>query len=115
MSDKAKVLTGGIIISDYEFVRMPMGVIQDRVERDLTHSLAKEIMKSNLVTLTEEPDFGSSPYGHMAKRIRAEVVVMDREEYHRLKRIEADAEKAAEKTVDAVNKFVHEVAEILSV
>lgn len=72
-----------VALSQYDLIAIPFEDLKKIVNAEITHGLAAELVKSDVVKLMEEPDFSN-----MAKVIRAEVVVMTREEYARLKKIE---------------------------
>lgn len=84
-----KILVAQTEISNIDLIHVPLKVIQEKVENDLARELAKEIIKSDSYEITEEPDFIN-----MTKKFKAEVVVLSKEEYRRLKEIEAAADLA---------------------
>lgn len=86
-----KILGAQVVITDYDLIALPRDVLDEKIESELTISLAREMVKSKAVTITEEPDFMTK-----SKRIRAEVVVLDKDEYARLKRIERKAKELGE-------------------
>jgi hypothetical protein len=91
-----KQLAAQVIISDHELISLPRDLMEEKIQHELTILLAREIIKSKSFTLTEEPDFRT-----MSKRIRAEVVVMSKEDYHRL----LTKSMAADKAKEILNKF----------
>lgn len=91
MEDK-RILCSQTTLSDYDLVKMPISVLEDLIKRDLAHGLANELVKSDLIKIVEEPNF-SHPM-RLEKRIRAEVVVLSRLEYDKLRRKAESADKA---------------------
>lgn len=81
--EKSNVITAQTTISDMVLISASMDDVKELVETELTRLIAKEIVRSKNLELTEEPDFRTN-----SKRFRAQLVVLTPEEYNYFKRIE---------------------------
>jgi hypothetical protein len=91
------ILGAQTLVTTSEFLHMPDQQIMKRVEESLAYKLASELVKSDQFELTQEPD-----YIHDAKKYKAEIVVLSREEYNRLK----NNSDAAQDTLKRLSKEV---------
>lgn len=89
------ILTASMIMSDYELCRIEINRIKERVNQELARLIAEEIIKNEAVTFEERLEQPGPGNGFsMGKRITARVVVLDEDEYRRLKRKAEAADKA---------------------
>lgn len=89
-------LAAQVIVSDHELISLPTDLIKEKIQHELTILLAREMVKSKAIMIVEEPDYVTN-----SKRIRAEVVAMSKEEYHRL----LTKSMAADKAKEVLNNF----------
>ena len=76
-------------VSDFEMIYHDMDVIKRMVEDKVARQLAQHLVENKVVKMVEAPDFTTN-----SKTFRAEVVVLDRDEYRRLREIESTAGEA---------------------
>lgn len=99
MKDRQYILGTKVLISDYELISRDLKDVQKMIKERVSHDLARAIVENDLVTLEESPAFDLH-----SKEVRAEVVVLDRDEFNRLKRIE----RASKEATDTLTKSFYE-------
>ncbi|MGG1916015.1 hypothetical protein ABFY54_28845 [Priestia megaterium] len=83
IKDREHILGTKVMVSDYELISRDFKEVQQAVKERVARQLAQAIVDNDLIVLEESP-----AYDLRSKEIRAEVVVLDRAEFNRLKRIE---------------------------
>ncbi|MED4262000.1 hypothetical protein [Priestia aryabhattai] len=83
VKQREHILGTKVMVSDYELISRDLKDIQEMIKDRVACELAQAMVDNDLIVLEESP-----AYDLRAKEIRAEVVVLDRAEFNRLKRIE---------------------------
>lgn len=94
-----KILVAQAQINNIDLLNIPLKDIQEKVKDALAYKLAKEIVKSDSCKITEELDFSSMTKKY---KVEVEVAVISKEEYQRLKEIEAAAAGLVKSMFDIV-------------
>lgn len=89
--EEQNIIHSRMTLRHHEIMRMYFEQAKNIVNRELVQGIANEIMKSDALVIEEDYDKYLD-----AKVFTASIVVMDLEEYRRLKRLEKELKKLKE-------------------